>query len=612
MTSARVTPGPHLSGELSRSVLLRRFWLGARGYWAGPGSGKAWVVTISLGVVVLVSLGITYGINLWNRHFFDALGAKNGAGAFHQALLFPLIVGFYLVLCVFAQWARMTMQRTWRAWVNGHLLQRWLANGRFYRLELVDGDHKNPEHRINDDVRIATEMPVDFVTGFVTSALSAVTFIAVLWGTGGALKIHAGPVAVTIPGFLVIAAVLYALVVNGSMLGVAFRLISITERKNQAEAEYRYALTRVRENAESIALLGGGEAERIRLGGTFETVIGRWRELMIQNMRTVVVQQGSGQLVGLVPIFLCIPRYLDGTMSLGELMQLSSAFSIVQGALSWFMDNYNRLGDWTASARRVASLMAALDMAEATENAGAGRIVHKRENGVALQLRNVSVTLDSRRPIVRRADATIRDGEHVLLAGDSGSGKSSLVRAIAGCWPWGEGEIIAGEGLRIQVVPQRPYVPAGSLRAAVVYPHAPDGIARDAASSALAKAGLSHLVAQIDLVAPWANILSEGEKQRLAIARLLLHQPDIIVLDEATSALHVAGQAEMMAVIERELPGATIISVGHRPTLEKFHDRRLVMAWKPGGARIVQDAPMPKPAEFDSPPENAGAIAAGS
>src|SRR5215210_8479376 len=263
---------------------LRRFSRSAKGYWTGCGSATAWLLTVSLVAVVFASLGITYGINLWNRHFFDALEAKNASVAIHQALLFPLLIGLYVVVCVFAMWARMSMQRTWRAWLNDHLLQRWLASSRFYKLELIGGDHKNPEHRINDDLRIAADMPVDFVTGFVTSLLSAGTFIAVLWMVGGSFTLEIGGRPLMIPGFLVIAAIIYALVANGSMLAIAFRLIPLTEEKNQAEAEYRYALTRVRENAESIALLGGAMAEQARLGKEFRMVLERWRDLMAQNM----------------------------------------------------------------------------------------------------------------------------------------------------------------------------------------------------------------------------------------------------------------------------------------------------------------------------------------
>ena len=571
--------------------LFRRFWQSARGYWTSSPSRTAWLLTISLIVVVFVSLSITYGINLWNRRFFDALEAKDASVASREALLFPALVAAYLVLCVFAMWARMTMQRTWRAWLNDHLLRRWLDRNRFYKLELVDGDHRNPEHRIHDDLRIATEMPVDFVTGFLTALLSAIAFVAVLWAVGGSLTLEVAGAPLIIPGFLVIAAIVYALVANGSMLAVAFRFIPITERKNQAEAEYRHALTRVRENAESIALLDGGNAELDRADRTFGAVVSRWRDLMVQHMRAVVVSQGSAQLCGIVPILLCTPHYLDGSMTLGQVMQVASAFTIVQGALSWFMDNYTRLGDWTASVRRVASLMVALDAAERSEAAAGVRVSQRDPAPAAVQLQDVSVTLHDGRPIVRGASTTIGKGERVLIAGDSGSGKSSLIRAIAGCWPWGKGEVLLGRDLRMHVVPQRPYIPTGTLRQAVTYPLREN--TDQNAEHALAAVGLGHFVAQLDREAAWDRILSGGEKQRLAIARLLLYRPDIVVLDEATSALHVRGEAEVMAVMSRELPDATIITVGHRPELEAFHQRKVTIARQPaGGSTIVREMPM--------------------
>lgn len=592
---ASAVSAPSASNAAGSLQLLRRFWQSASGYWKSEGTRIAWLLTLSLLTVVIISLGVTYSINLWNRHFFDALEAKNASVTMHQALLFPALIAGYLVLCVFAMWARMTMQRTWRAWLNAHLVRRWLTKSRFYKLELVGGDHKNPEHRINDDLRIATEMPVDFVTGFLTALLSAVTFVAVLWVVGGSLTFDIAGEPRTIPGFLVIAAVVYALIANGSMLAIAFRFIPITASKNQAEAEYRYRLTRVRENAESIALLGGGAAEEARLGQSFSAVVLRWRDLMGQHMRAVIVSQASAQLCGVVPVILCTPRYLDGAMTLGQIMQVASAFTIVQGAFSWFMDNYTRLADWTASARRVASLMSALDAVERSEPSETAAIGGYAPAGVALQLRNVSVMLENGRPIVGRATATVRAGERVLIAGDSGSGKSSLMRAVAGCWPWRSGDVLVGQGRRIMVVPQRPYVPSGTLREAAAYPLAADASAMRSAADALAAVGLAHFLPQIDTMAAWDTILSEGEKQRLAIARVLLHRPDIIALDEATSALHVAGQADIMAVVARELPHATIISVGHRPELESFHARKLTIATSPGGACIVGDTPIRKP-----------------
>src|SRR5205085_7786432 len=305
--------------------------------------------------------------------------------AIHQAVLFPVLIGLYVVVCVFAMWARMSMQRTWRAWLNDHLLRRWLASSRFYKLELIGGDHKNPEHRINDDLRIAADMPVDFVTGFVTSVLSAATFIAVLWIVGGSLTVEIGGHLVMIPGFLVIAAVVYALIANGSMLAIAFRFIPLTEQKNQAEAEYRYALTRVRENAESIALLGGEQEERDGIDRTFGTVLRQWARLAGQHMRTTVVSQGSSLIAPVVPLLLCAPKFLDGSMSLGQVMQAASAFTIVQTAFGWLVDNYPRLADWNACARRIASLMMSLDGLERAERGdGIGRIRRGEIEGDAI------------------------------------------------------------------------------------------------------------------------------------------------------------------------------------------------------------------------------------
>jgi vitamin B12/bleomycin/antimicrobial peptide transport system ATP-binding/permease protein len=277
-------------------------------------------------------------------------------------------------------------------------------------------------------------------------------------------------------------------------------------------------------------------------------------------------------------------------MSLGEVMQAASAFTIVQAAFNWLVDNYPRLADWTASAVRVSSLMVSLDNLERAEiGDGVGRIERGETHGPALRLCNLSVKLDDGTEVVKDAEVAIAPGERVLVAGESGTGKSTLVRAIAGLWPWGEGEIQVQSGMRMLLLPQRAYVPAGSLRRAATYPEPADSKEIDEVAKALKQVGLGHLVDRLDEEAPWDQTLSGGEKQRLAFARILLHRPDIIVLDEATSALDPESQDKLMELLTKELNATTIVSVGHRPELEAFHNRKITLERRRGGAKFVTD-----------------------
>ena len=380
------------------------------------------------------------------------------------------------VCLVIAQvYARMTTQRRWRKWLTDHLLDRWLANGRYYQLHLVHGDHQNPEYRIADDVRLATEAPVDFATGVTTAVLSAATFIAVLWTIGGALSFSLGGVAITIPGFLVVAAVVYAVLASGAMVLIGRRFVTVSENKNQSEAELRYVLTRLSENGESIAVLGGEDEERSAVDNSLASVLRRWRDICIQTMRTTLVSQTSSYIAPVLPIILCAPKFLEGSMTLGEVMQAASAFTIVQGAFNWLVDNYPRLADWTASARRASSLMVSLDNLERAESGdGVGRIERGETSGAALRLRNLSVTLDDGTDVVKDAEVDIAPGERVLVAGESGTGKSTLVRAISGLWPWGEGDVEVQSGAKMLLMPQKAYVPIGTLRRATTYPEPED------------------------------------------------------------------------------------------------------------------------------------------
>jgi vitamin B12/bleomycin/antimicrobial peptide transport system ATP-binding/permease protein len=590
-----VSPGGGTS-SLPRGFLLRRFWRSAAGYWGRKGHRSAWPLSGAVLLIVVLNLGTLYGMNLWNRGIFDALDMRDSQRVLEYALIYFPLLAASVFLAVMQIYVRMTLQRRWRAWLNDHLVGRWLANGRYYQLNLVQGDHQNPEFRIGDDVRIATESPVEFTTGMISAFLSAATFIAVLWTIGGTLEFTIGKVHFAIPGFLVVAAVLYSVIASGSMVLIGRRFVRVSEDKNQAEAEYRYVLTRLRENGESIALIRGEDEERAGVDRSLKTVLRTWRDICAQTMKTTIVSQTSGYVAPILPVLLCAPKYLDGSMSLGQIMQAASAFTIVQAAFNWLVDNYPRLADWTASARRVSTLMLSLDALERAEDGeGMTRIVRSHDGETAaLTLRDLSITLDDGTAVVDEAEVAIMPGERVLIAGDSGTGKSTLIRAIAGLWPWGEGRIEVRKDAKMVFLPQRPYIPIGSLRRAATYPDAAESRSASDVADAFKRVGLDHLIPRLDEEAPWDQTLSGGEKQRLAFARIVLQDPDIIVLDEATAALDPQSQNRLMELLVRQPEHTTLISVGHRPELELFHTRKIVLERRRGGTRLVSDIHLEK------------------
>ena len=572
-----------------KKPLVRRFWRTARGFWSSARSWKvAWLMTACLICLVVGQLFFQYQLNIWNKAIFDALEKKDSAVVLHQAIIFVPLAAGSIAVAVCVVYARMRTQRRWRAWLTEHTVTRWLDKGRYYQLNLIEGDHKNPEARIADDIRIATEQPVDFAVGILSAVLTSVTFMGVLWSVGGNLNINVGGTALFIPGYLVIAVVLYCLVISGLMLVIARSFVPTAERKNQVEAEFRFALTRVREYGESIAILGGEKEERSGLDALLSRVIVTWAKMAGQYMRTMFVSHGNFVIASVIPVILCSPKYLSGEMTLGTVMQAAAAFIQVQYAFNWIVDNYPRLAEWTASARRASNLLVAVDSLEHIEDSESGAISRREDGDTAIRLRDVSVALSDGTVVVDDADVTVELGERVLVQGESGTGKSTLVRAIAGLWPWGEGEITLKRGAKLFLMPQKPYIPLGTLRRASTYPHHPEDFQDDEIAEALKAVGLEHLVEKLDDEhAKWDRTLSGGEQQRLAFARLFLHKPDIVVMDEATSALDPESQSMLMNTLAERLPNTAIVSVGHRPELEAFHERKVNLVRRKGGAKLL-------------------------
>ena len=472
-------------------------------------------------------------------------------------------------------------------------MDRWLTSGRYYQLTLRPGEHSTPESRVAEDLRLSVDAPVDIVLGVFAALITLITYIGVLWYIGGEITIPIGTMMFRIPGFLVITAFLYAVLASGAMVKIARGFVPLAENRSQAEADYRYALTRVRENAESIALhrrrCRGARRSRLGVQGRPQA-LARGDDAVDSDHDRRQHHERSRADYPAPPLR---PKYVAGTMTLGEMMQAASAFITVQHSFNWLVENYPRVADWTAAARRLASLLVSLDGLTGADGEDPNRqIIRLPAEEGALQLRDLSLTSDDGSAIVDEADIAIAPGEKVLVVGESGTGKSTLVRAIAGLWPWGAGEVrVDVDGLF--VMPQRPYVPLGTLRRAVTYPLSPDAVDDEVVRRSVEDVGLAHFLDRLDADEPWDQVLSGGEKQRLGFARMLIQNPKMIVMDEATAALDPSSQDRLMRLVLERLPAATLVSVAHRVELEAFHTRKLVLEYGDEGARLVDEALQP-------------------
>ena len=514
---------------LDRRVLVAFARLSG-GFWRGDSSPRAWTITLALVACLSLSIGATLAMNHWNRWFFDALAAKDAATLGRAVLALGLIVAAMAAVGVGIVRSRETLQVRWREWVTRQLIDRWLDRQRFYHLGLTRTEPANPEYRISDDTRWATEILVDCGIGLFLALIGAATFISILWTVGGSLTVPLGASSITIPAYMVLAALAYGVLASTLMLRVGRPLIGSVVTKNEAEGYFRFALMRVRDNAESIALSRGAADEKRIAGGLYDTLVGRWLAIVRQHGNLTWITNASGPLKPIFPLLVATPKYLSGELSLGEVMQLAAAFVEVQVAISWVVDNYNRIADWYASARRIVEITDAahaIDQRFATPAAVVPRLALTKSTDHALHLRDVTVTDAHGNPLIGHVDLTARPGQHLVVSAPSGGGKTSLVRAIAGLWPWGQGRIERPAGTLL-VIPQRPYVPAVSLRSALHYPSGTVKIAEARYGECLRRVGLPGLASRLNETVRWDHALSNGELQRLAVARILVQRPDIV------------------------------------------------------------------------------------
>ncbi|HJU32076.1 MAG TPA: ABC transporter ATP-binding protein/permease [Hyphomicrobiaceae bacterium] len=560
------------------------------GFWRGESGVRAWALTLGLAAFLLLSTGATVALNHWNRWFFDGLERRDVDTITQAVLVFFLIIAAMAAVGVGIVLTRETLQVRWRAWIVEHLVDRWLSRQRFYHLNVTGKEPPNPEYRISDDTRWATEPLVDLGIGLVSALAGGAAFISILWTVGGAYTLDLGPAGTfTVPAYMVIVALAYGAIASGLMLWVGAPLVGYVGRKNEAEGHFRFAMMRIRDNAESVALMNGARYEQAVLGRFYETVVARWMAIVWQHGHLTWITNSCGPLKPIVPLLFVAPKYLSGELTLGQVTQLAAAFVEVQIAISWVVDNYNRVAEWYASARRVMDIVDACDAIDPEIEA---KTLPATPSGNAraaevLRFSDFEIGDGTGRPLLSGAELAAGGGEAVHVHGDSSTGKSVLVRVLAGLWPAARGKLNLPDRSQVMIIPQKSYLPLGSLKGALLYPDPILRMADDRLKAALDRMGLGALAHRLDEVARWDQVLSNGERQRLAMARLLVHRPRVIVLDDALSALEETAQAGVLAMLRTELPEATILTLAQRPAAPGVHDRQLVLERRDERATLI-------------------------
>ena len=542
-------------------------------------------------LIELSIVAINVMINQWNSRFYNALQDKNWDTFVTELLFFCLLAGIFIVLAVYQLYLNQWLQIRWRRWMTQHYLDDWLSSANHYRMQLLGDAADNPDQRIAEDINQFIEKGLFLSLGLLNSVVTLGSFVVILWRLSASAPFTLFGIQWGIPGYLVWAALIYSIVGTVLTQWIGHALVRLNFLQQRYEADFRYNLVRVRENAEQIALLEGEPAEKQRLLERFNQLVGNWLLIMSRTKRLTFFTAGFSQISTVFPFAVVSPAYFAGSIQLGGLMQTASAFNSVQGALSFFVSStiYRQLAEWRAVIDRLAGFERA---AEAGRSAAITPPVVEvvANSGHAIELARVEVTLPAGKSLVEIDKLALAPGDQVLVTGPSGSGKSTLFRAIAGIWPFGSGSVAVPRAARLMMLPQRPYFPVGTLIAAVTYPAEAGVFRREQVAAALEAVGLSALAQRLDEEAHWNRMLSLGEQQRLGIARALLQKPEFLFLDEATASLDEASEAKLYRLLQERLPGAAIISIGHRSTLEAFHKRRLKLEPEAGRHRVRETA----------------------
>jgi len=590
------SPSPTEGSTTTRlGRLFPTAWNMIRPYWSSEDRWAAWGLLVVVVVLTLAMVHMSVLINRWNNAFYTALQDKNNTVFFQQLIGLSWLIGLTILFAVYQLYLSQMLEIRWRRWLTERYLRAWLTDGAYYRMQLVGHETDNPDQRIAEDVHLLISHTLTLVVGGLRALVTLVAFVAILWALSGTLTVPLrGWFSIMLPGYMVWAAILYA--IGGTWLThwIGRPLVRLNYDKQRCEADFRFGLVRFRENTEGVALYRG-EADELRgFRERFESVVMNWWDIMRRQKRLTYFTSGYQQAAWIFPSLVAAPRYFSGDLTLGGLIQTIGAFSAVQASLSFFIDSYQMIAEWCSVVERLSGFERALDRVRIQAAIGGGV---RRSDGDATQLtiEGVDLHLPDGQPLIANVNLSILRGDTVLLGGASGSGKSTLFRAVAGIWPFGRGEIRGPRASDILFLPQKPYLPIGTLREVVSYPRSAGGVDDEALRESLAAVGLRELAERLSEAGHWALQLSPGEQQRIAFARALVQKPDWLFLDEATSAVDEATEARLYRLVRERLAGTTVFSVGHRATLRPFHSRQLLVRTNGNGpASIVEVTAVPE------------------
>ena len=556
---------------MKNTGFLKAFWALARPYWVSEQRAKGWTL---LGMVVGLALMLVWlevQFNTWNNDFYNTLQDKDQAEFFRQLGRFGLLALIYIITAVYRLYFQQMLQIEWRTWLTERFLQDWMKDQAYYRMQLLDHATDNPDQRIAEDLNLFVGNTLSLSLGLMSAVVTLVSFVAILWTLSGILEVA----GFAIPGYMVWIALVYAVI--GSVLThfIGKPLIGLDFNQQRFEADFRFSLVRLRENGEGVALYRGESEELGGFRSRFGAVISNWWALMLKQKQLTWFTSFYAQAAIIFPYVVVAPRFFSGAMQLGGIFQTASAFGQVQGALSWFIGAYTQYAPWKATVDRLVGFSATLQRVRDEARVASGE--RSAGAGDALSLDELAISLPKGQPLLAPSSLLLKKNENVIVTGPSGSGKSTLFRTLAGIWPYWKGRIRLPQGARLLFLPQKPYLPIGTLKHAVSYPEGVKRFSNEEIVEALQAVGLPQLATDLERSENWAQVLSGGEQQRLAFARALLARPDWLFLDEATASLPEEAQDALYRVLAERLPRTTLVSIGHRAGLAAHHARRL--AW---------------------------------